>query len=372
MAASASTASQTPGRQISRLEHELAEYVGRRHCIVTGSGTMALTMALEVLGLPPHSEVIIPSICCPAVPFAVAYAGLVPVFCDVAPDDYLADVARVDEVLTEQTSAIVGVHLFGNPAPIDELVAYARARALFVVEDVAQALGGRYRGEMLGRFGEISITSFGYAKILSAGGGGAVFTDDPATARKLRDDQRLLGAGRSTLASLSRRISRFVDPTQSSSTFPSRAARIRLASYLFKSMSFRRLLPREATRILELLPQLDENVAIRNQHAALYRELLTAPGIVHPSPRAGGACFRYTVRVEDDARSHIRRELGRRGVWVSALYPALHSWFGSPQPLPVAERLAPQLVNLPVAPPNDTEQVSRTSKTLVELVRPAA
>ena len=368
MAASASIARHTPGREISRLEHELAEYVGRSHCVVTGSGTMSLTTALEVLGLPPGSEVIVPSVCCPAVPFAVAYSGLVPVFCDVSPADYVLDIASVDAVLSDRTRAIVGVHLFGNPAPVDELVEYARAQSLAFVEDVAQAFGGRYRGEMLGRFGEMSITSFGHAKILSVGGGGAVFTDDADTARALRQSPRLSTSGNGGFTSLTRWLYEHLDPTQTSATFPSRAARVRLASRLFRSMSLRELQPHEATRVSELLPQLDENVAVRNEHAALYRKLLTGPGVVHPSAREGGACFRYTVRLEDAARSQVRRELRRRGIWVSALYPALHGWFGSSRPLPVAESVAPRLLNLPVAPPTDAEQVKRISTALSELV----
>ena len=136
-----------PGDDISKLEHELAERVGRSHCIATGSGTMALTMALEALGLPPGSEVIVPSVCCPSVPFAVAYAGLVPVFCDVSPDDYVLDTACVDAALSDRTRAVVGVHLFGSPAPVDDLVAYARSHSLAFIEDAAQAFGGRYRGE---------------------------------------------------------------------------------------------------------------------------------------------------------------------------------------------------------------------------------
>lgn len=361
-----------PRDDISKLEHELAERVGRSHCIATGSGTMALTMALEVLGLPPGSEVIVPSVCCPSVPFAVAYAGLVPVFCDVSPDDYVLDAACVDAALSDRTRAIVGVHLFGSPAPVDDLVAYARSHSLAFIEDAAQAFGGRYRGEMLGGFGTMSITSFGHAKILSAEGGGAVFTDDADTARALRDSPRLSGSGNTALATLSRRLYEHVDPTRPGSIFPSKAARIRLAARLFKSMSLRPLQPRQAALVSELLPHLDENIDVRNHHASLYRDLLSGAGVVHPSSRAGGACFRYTVRLEDDVRSHIRRELIRRGIWVSALYPALHDWYGAPGPLPVAESVAPRLLNLPVAPPCDVDDVKRISSALSELLRPAA
>ena len=360
------------GHEVSRLERELAERVGRSHCVATGSGTMALTMALEVLDLPPGSEVIVPSVCCPAVPFAVAYAGLVPVFCDISPADYVLDTAGVDAVRSERSRALVGVHLFGNPAPVDELAEYARSHSLVFVEDAAQAFGGSYHGEMLGRFGTVAITSFGPSKILSADGGGAVFTDDADLAAALREARRVHGDSRSPKGRRSYTLYEYVDPTTDHPRFLPRAVQIRLASRLFKPLSFRSLQPREAQLVSELLPRLDGNVERRNHHASLYRALLTGPGLVHPVPREGGACFRYTVRLEDDARLHIRRQLNRRGIWVSALYPALHEWFGSSQPLPVAEGVAPRLLNLPVAPPCNADDVTRIATTLTELLSVAA
>jgi dTDP-4-amino-4,6-dideoxygalactose transaminase len=369
------TLTRTPSASLnglSRLEHELAERVGRRHCVATGSGTMALTMALEVLGLPPGSEVIVPSVCCPSVPFAVVYAGLVPVFCDISAADYVLDVASVDAALSDRTRAVVGVHLFGNPAPVDELVDYTRSHSLAFVEDVAQTFGGRYRGEPLGGFGTMSITSFGHAKILSAGGGGAVFTDDADIAADLREARRVYESSRGTNAGGNHTLYEYVDPTTDRRRFLPRAVQVRLASRLFKSMSFRSLQPREAQLVSELLRQLDSNVETRNRHASLYRTLLTGRGLVHPTPREGGACFRYTVRLEDHARSRIRRELNRRGTWVSALYPALHSWFGSPRPLPVAESVAPRLVNLPVAPSCSVDDVKRIAKGLSDVLSLAA
>ena len=333
---------------------------------------MALTMALEVLGLPPRSEVVVPSVCCPAVPFAVAYAGLVPIFCDISAADYVLDTAGVDAALSERTRAIVGAHLFGNPAPVDELVEYARSHSLVFVEDTAQAFGGRYQGEPLGRFGTMAITSFGRAKILSADGGGAVLTDDADLAAALREARRVHSDPRSPKARRNHTLYEYLDPTTDHPRFLPRAAQIRVASRLFKSMSFRPLQPREARLVSELLPLLDSNVEKRNHHASLYRTLLTGPGLVHPIPREGGACFRYTVRLEDDARSRIRRELNRRGIWVSALYPALHEWFGASRPLPVAEGVAPRLLNLPVAPPCDADDVRRIATTLSEVLSLAA
>ena len=251
---------------------------------------MALTMALEVLDLPPGSEVIVPSVCCPAVPFAVAYAGLVPVFSDISPADYVLDTAGVDAVLSDRTRALVGVHLFGHPAPVDELAEYARSRSLVLVEDTAQAFGGSYRGEMLGRFGTMSITSFGPAKILSADGGGAVFTDDADLAAALREARRVHGDTRRPNARRNHTLYEYLDPTTDHPRFLPRAVQIRLASRLFKPLTFRSLQPQEARLVSELLPRLDGNVEQRNHHASLYRALLTVRGWSTPfRVRAGRA-----------------------------------------------------------------------------------
>jgi dTDP-4-amino-4,6-dideoxygalactose transaminase len=365
---SPSTTVPASGHEVSRLEHELAERVGRSHCVATGSGTMALTVALEALGLPPGSEVIVPSVCCPAVPFAVAYAGLVPVFCDISRADYVLDAAAVDAVRSERTRAFVGVHLFGNPAPVDDLVEYARSRSLSFIEDVAQAFGGRHQGEMLGRFGTMSITSFRRGKILSASGGGAIFTDDADVGAALREALRAYSGSGSTDSRRKQALYEYLDPTTDRRRFLPRAVQIRLASRLFESISFRPLEPLQAQVVSELLPDLDATVETHNRHASMYRALLSGPGLVHPTPREGGVCFRYTVRLEDDARSRIRRGLIERGIWVSALYPALHEWYGSPQHLPVTESVAPRLLNLPVAPPWDVDDVERIATTLTELL----
>ena len=361
-----------PGNELSRLEHELAEQVGRSHGIVTGSGTMALTMALEVLGLPQGSEVIVPSVCCPSVPFAVAYAGLVPVFCDISSADYVLDAATVDAALSERdprgrrgpfVRQSCARRRAGGVRPLS-LARPCRGRCAGVRRPVSRRNARPVRGDVDHQFRTRRRSSPPEEAELFS----------PTTPRPPVG----CGTGNAcpparvpTLTSLSRRLYEHVDPTQTGATFPSKAARIRLASRLFKSMSFHRLQPHQATRVSELLPQLDENVDIRNHHASLYRELLTGPGIVHPSAREGGACFRYTVRLEDDSRSRIRRELNRRGIWVSALYPALHDWYGSSRPLQVAESVAPRLLNLPVAPPCGVEDVKRISTMLSELVRAA-
>ena len=360
------------GHEVSRLERELAERVGRSHCVATGSGTMALTMALEVLDLPPGSEVIVPSVCCPAVPFAVAYAGLVPVFCDISPADYVLDTAGVDAVLSERSRALVGVHLFGNPAPVDELAEYARSHSLVFVEDAAQAFGGSYRGEMLGRFGTMSITSFGPSKILSADGGGAVFTDDADLAAALREARRVHGDSRSPKARRNHTLYEYVDPTTDHPRFLPRAVQIRLASRLFKPLSFRSLQPREARA------RLRASASTRRQRGAAEPSRVAVSSVAHRSragpPRSARGrrllplhrAPRGRRSLAHSARAQPARYLGERALSRAARLVRVS------RPLPVAESVAPRLLNLPVAPPCNADDVTRIATTLTELLSVAA
>ena len=149
---------------VTLLEYQLAEYAGREHCICTGSGTSALAIALRALHLPSGSEVVLPSICCDAVPIAVEHAELTPVLCDVSPNDYNMDANFVESVLSPRSKVMIAVHLFGYPCPMDALLKLAEEKSLIVVEDAAQAVGGNLGSRKLGSFGELSVVQFWESK----------------------------------------------------------------------------------------------------------------------------------------------------------------------------------------------------------------
>ena len=178
------------GPEVEAFEAEFAAFVGRRHCIGVANGTESLTIALRALGVRPGDEVVVPGVSFFATAGAVVNAGARPVFADIDPETHCMTAATVEPVLTERTRALVPVHLFGNPAPMEELIALARSRGLAVLEDAAQAAGAVYRGGRAGAHGDAASFSFYPGKNLGAvGDAGAILTDDDdvaETARRLR------------------------------------------------------------------------------------------------------------------------------------------------------------------------------------------
>lgn len=175
------------GEQVLALERELGNHLNARHVIGVNSGTDALRLALEGLGIGTGDEVIVPTYTFVATAAAVKLVGAKPVFVDSTNDDFLIDVRGVEAAITSRTRAIMPVHLFGQAAAMDEILALAERHGLRVLEDAAQAFGVRYRGRCVGTLGDAGALSFYPSKLFGGlGDGGAVVTDDDALAAKLR------------------------------------------------------------------------------------------------------------------------------------------------------------------------------------------
>lgn len=176
------------GKRVDDFERDLAAYCGTKHAIGVSSGTDALLEALMVLGIGAGDEVIVPAYSFFATAGVVARLGAMPVFVDVDLVDYNIDPKRVEERITSRTRAIMPVHLFGQCAPMNEIMTIAEARGIAVVEDAAQAIGSDYDGRRAGSIGAIGCFSFFPSKNLGAfGDAGAVTTNDDELAQKLVD-----------------------------------------------------------------------------------------------------------------------------------------------------------------------------------------
>jgi dTDP-4-amino-4,6-dideoxygalactose transaminase len=175
------------GPESQALETELAALCGVRHGIGVGSGTDALRLALGALGVGPGDEVVTPAFSFVASASTILMTGAQPVFVDVDPATLALDPDRLERALTPRTRAIVVVHLYGHPAPIDRVLAVARARGLAVVEDVAQAIGATWDGRPAGGWGDAACLSFYPTKNLGAcGDGGMLLTSRDDVAERVR------------------------------------------------------------------------------------------------------------------------------------------------------------------------------------------
>lgn len=172
------------GPLVKDFESRVAELAGVEYCIATASATAGLQLVARALGL--TGEVIVPSFTFVGTAHALSWLGLQPVFADIDPRTHMLDPSAAERAMTANTSAIIGVHIWGRTCDTDALEEIAQRREVALVFDAAHALGCTYHGEPVGGRGDASVLSFHATKVASAGEGGAVTTNDPELAQHLR------------------------------------------------------------------------------------------------------------------------------------------------------------------------------------------
>lgn len=175
------------GREVEQFEAEIAVKLGVRHAVSCASGSDALVLAMMAAGIGPGDEVITSPFTFVATGGSIARVGATPVFVDIDPETYNVSSAAVEAAITKRTRALMPVHLFGLPADMDPLLKLVSEYSLCIIEDAAQAIGARYKGDNVGVLGDFGCFSFFPSKNLGgAGDGGLVTTEDPRIAEKLR------------------------------------------------------------------------------------------------------------------------------------------------------------------------------------------
>lgn len=175
------------GKELEAFEAEYATYTEANHCVGLANGLEGLVLALRALGVGPGDEVVVPANTYIATWLAVSYVGATPVPVEPLPGFWNLDPERIEAAITPRTKVLLPVHLYGQPADLDPLLAIARKHGLKVLEDAAQAHGARYQGRRIGAHGDIVSWSFYPGKNLGCfGDGGAVTTDDPVLADRVR------------------------------------------------------------------------------------------------------------------------------------------------------------------------------------------
>jgi dTDP-4-amino-4,6-dideoxygalactose transaminase len=187
------------GAQVTEFEAALQRYLGAPEVIAVNTGTAALHIALDALGVGAGDEVITPSLTFAACFQAIAMTGATPVACDVVPDTLLFDLADMERRINSRTRVLMPMHYAGNPCDMDAVLGLAERRGLRVVEDAAHAFGSTSRGRRIGSFGDIACFSFDSIKNMTCGEGGAVVCRDHGLADVIRS-KRMLGTDRKPIA----------------------------------------------------------------------------------------------------------------------------------------------------------------------------
>jgi dTDP-4-amino-4,6-dideoxygalactose transaminase len=325
----------TTGPRADELERRSAEYLEVEHVLAVASGTAAMHLSLVALGVGAGDEVITSPITWPATANVIVHCGATPVFADVRDDDLNIDPARVTELVTERTKAILPVHLAGQPADLDPL----HALGLPVVEDAAHAFESAYRGRKLGGLSAATCFSLYATKNVAAGEGGLIATNDDDLAGRVQD-LRLMRRGDGSLYDI-------VVPGYKAN-LPDVLAAIALVQ----------------------LGKLDRHRVLRARQFELYDEAVAGLDGIEPlarDPRDTHALHLYVVRIEAEragaTRDEYRRALADAGVSTSVHFLPVHrlTWyrerFPDQAPLPIAERAGAEVLSLPLSPAHTEDDI---------------
>ena len=332
------------GESVFKFEEEFARYCGSRYAVSTGSGTAALQIALQSMQIGPNDEVVTTPFSFFATSNAVIHAGAQPRFADVEDNGFNLDPAKVEARLTPKTRFIIPVHLYGQPARMDEFRDLAEDKEISIVEDACQAHGAEYEGRRVGSLGHIACFSFYTSKNMTVcGDGGMIVTNDEDVAdaaRSFRD------CGRASKYTMSR-----IGYTSRLNTVNAAIGRVQLR-------------------------KLDTWNKTRRRVADLYRKALEgAPGIMLPpaeTPKETPVYHLFVVR--STRRDQLAAHLEKNGVEAAIHYPVpIHlqtpyrEKYGYSEGLfPIAERLAGQVLSLPIHPASTEEEVHTVSRLVRE------
>ena len=345
------TAQFVKGGKVKEFEQQLAEYLGVKHVIAVGNGIDALQIALMALGLKPGDEVITPTFTFIATAEVVALLGLTPVVVDVDWDTMNISVEAIRKAITPRTKAIVPVHLFGQCADMEAIMAIAQEHKLYVVEDACQAIGAEFTfsdgtKQQAATIGHVGCTSFFPSKNLGCyGDGGAIFTNDDELAAQMR-----------AIANHGMVIRYHHDQVGVNSRLDSIQA-----------------------AILDVkLPHLNEYIAARQRAAAYYDQAFANHSkILIPArdARSTHVFHQYTLRLQNVDRDALREALAQVGIPAMVYYPIpLHMQQAYQDPryqaghFPIAEQLAACVLSLPMHTELDDEQLEYITTHVLQAI----
>lgn len=325
------------GRQGEAFEEEFARYCGVAHCVGVGSGTEAIHLALLACGVEPGDDVA--TVALTAVPTcsAISFAGARPVFVDVDPRAFTMDPNRLEAAITPRTKAILPVQLYGQCADMDPILDIGRRRGIPVIEDSCQGHGAEYRGRRTGSMGAMAAFSFYPTKNLGAcGDGGAVTTDDPELADRLR-----------LLRNYGQR-----------------------KRYYHERKGFNSRLDEMQAAILRAkLPHLEGWNEERRRKAALYDGSLRGVALPHQADYARHVYHLYVIR--SGRRNDLQRHLAQEGIGSLIHYPvpvhlqeAYRDLGLQRGDLPETERAAEEILSLPLYPELPDEAIAQVAEAV--------
>lgn len=340
------------GPAVKEFQSDLEKYLNVKHVIPCANGTDALQIAMMALDLKPGDEVITASFTYVATAEVIGLLGLTPVLVDVYPDTFDIDIEAIEKNITPKTKALVPVHLFGQCADMERIMALAKKHNLYVIEDVAQAIGADYtfsdgRKQKAGTIGDIGCTSFFPSKNLGCyGDGGAMYTNNDDLAKKMR---MIAHHGQSV-------------------------------QYVHDVLGVNsRLDTIQAVVLKAKLKHLDEYAAARNRVADYYDKAFTNNPKLKTPVRAKNSTHvfhQYTLQLNGIDRTKLREQLSEKGIPAMIYYPIplhMQNAYKSDRfkqgDFPVTEKLCACVLSLPMHTEMDEETLKYITDTVLDITK---
>ena len=346
------------GKTVGDFEQAIADYLGVKYAIGVNSGTDALVIGLRALGIGPGDEVITTPFSFFATAESISTVGAKPVFVDVRISDFNIDPGKIEAAITPKTKAIMPVHLFGQPAAMAAIKTIADNHGLKIIEDCAQSFGAKYAGDCLdcaqscgedvrqnltgkytGAMGDLGAFSFFPTKNLGAyGDGGLITTNDPAIADLARC-LRVHGSRQ---------------------------------RYQNEMLGYNSRLDALQAAILQVkLPHLAQWNEGRRRVAQTYNDFFKdAKGLITPTITKGHVFHQYTLRILDGKRDDLAKAMQAQGISTMIYYPVpqdqLAVYRGQYPPNPIGDRLAQEVLSLPIWPEMERETIAEVAEKIIE------
>ncbi|MBI4745558.1 MAG: DegT/DnrJ/EryC1/StrS family aminotransferase [Deltaproteobacteria bacterium] len=337
------------GKRVLELEENVKKYHGVKEAIGVASGTDALHLSLKALGIGEGDEVITTPFTFIATAEAISYVGAKPVFVDIDPKTFNIDPIKVEEYISSRFTAhgsrikaIIPVHLYGQAADMDPIMAIAKKHKLKVIEDCAQSFGGDYKGKMTGGFGEFGCYSFFPSKNLGCyGDGGMVTTNDTEMAEKVK-------------------------------ALRNHGSKVR---YYHSVIGYNSRLDEIQAAILRVkLKRMKRFNELRNRNAHLYSKMFEGTGITPPFEDDNGMHVYHQYTVKTSGRERIIEALAKEGIASAIYYPVpLHKqdvYKNDYQglSLPVTEKVSNEVLSLPIFPELTEEEIKKVVSTILTVL----
>jgi dTDP-4-amino-4,6-dideoxygalactose transaminase len=373
------------GKDVERLENELAVYLGVKHVCSFNGGRTALHVALQALNLNQGDEILVPAYTCPIVFEVVLRLGLKLVFVDVSLETCNIDPELIPEAITAKTKAIIPVHLFGRPCEMNQISEICERTNLHLVEDAAQALGARIGDRKVGTMGDLAVFSFGPGKTITGGSGGALAVNNPELAEPVNrihaqlpnpSRKEVIHAARNVLSMkifsghlyplVKERVAQSIEEDDRM-VIDNCIALLKEGKAPNLTIQLARMPNLSAAVIREQLPKTEQFNERRLANARMLTKLLTqANEQVKPSMsdnEFGNTCTRYVVRVDKTDRDRILSNMQKHKI--DAIRP--YYYIGdllktlSNKKCPNAQELSDSLIALPNHPPLTQSDIQRIS-----------